>query len=36
MRLFSIMGAYALIANNELVHLAAGLILLRFPEDPCF
>ena len=35
MRLFSIMGAYALIANNELVHMTMGLILLFFKDDPC-
>jgi len=30
MRLFSIMGAYALIANNELIHLAMFIILLVY------
>lgn len=30
MRVFSILGAYSLIANNELIHLTIFIILQRF------
>lgn len=36
MRLFSIMGAYALIANNELVHMCMFLILIIFKNQLLF
>lgn len=33
MRVFSVMGAYSLIANNEMVHLAMFIILLLWKDD---